>query len=126
MPLHRCILCSSISFLCSSNAPSAFPLESWKRLFLSPALLLFLYSNICHILAPISLSISAFLSRNLSDKHPVASVSHYHIFLSLPSHLIFPLNISLCVIFFLIAPNHSGYLLVWLFGYLPVPSPKTH
>ena len=66
-----------------------------------------------------SLSISnVFLSRNLFDKDPVASISHYHIFLSLHSHLIFPLNISLCHIFSLIAPNYIGnYLFVWLFCY---------
>lgn len=85
--------------------------------------------SLFHTYHPVSASLSisnVFLSRNVSDKDLVASISHYHIFLFLPSHL-FPFNISLCHIFFLISPNHSGnYLFVWLFGYLPVPSPKTH
>lgn len=118
-----------ILFLCAHQMHLLHSLWSLGRdcsLSLKPFSSLFSLFHTYHSVSA-SLSISnVFLSRNLSDKHPVASVSHYHIFLSLPSHLIFPLNISLCHIFFLIAPNHSGYLLVWLFGYLPVPSPKTH
>jgi len=130
VPLHHCILCSRFSFFMLIKCTfciSPGVLEETVSFPWSPFFPLSLYSTLNHLVSA-SLSISnVFLSRNLFDKDPVDSISHYHIFLSLHSHLIFPLNIPLCHIFSLIAPNYIGnYLFVWLFCYLPVPSLKTH
>ena len=131
MPLHHCILCSRFS-LCSSNAPSAFPLESWKRLFPFPEVLVFPFLFIPHL--PSSLSILKHLKCFFYQGMYLIKIQLTQYLIIIYSYfflvICYFLLISLCVIYF--SSYHQitvaitylcGHLVLYLY---PLPKHTLH